>query len=312
MYMAADLPDEMAEATLAHELDHALQDQHFDLAARSKYQPGKGDEQDAYDALVEGDAQSTMLDVLLAKTTGQTVLDLPERSLAEQMTAAVSSVDPAKAPHAMRTSLVAPYVYGRMFVDALRRSGGWAAVDAAWRAPPTTTEQLLHVEKWTAHEPALVVAAPTFAALGRGWRAVDENSSGELGLRLVFEEWLGAVGAQAAASGWGGDRAVLVENGALRALALHVRYDADRDRRVRDDPFALLAAGLSASAGKPPAKDATSFCAERPRLGPLALMKRERELVIVAGPARTTEAMWSAAGDCALAKRWAREILVQK
>jgi hypothetical protein len=253
-----------------------------------------------------------MLDVLLAGTTGQTVLDLPEKSLAEQMTAAVSSVDPAKAPHALRTSLVAPYVYGMMFVDALRRSGGWAAVDAAWRAPPGTTEQLLHVDKWSGHEPALVVAAPTFAALGSGWRAVDENSIGELGLRLAFEEWLGAAGAPAAATGWGGGRAVLVERGALTALAMHVRYDADRGRGAGDDPFTLLAAGLSASVGKPAASDATWFCVERSRLGPLALMKRERDLVLLAGPARSKDGTWSAAGDCALAKRWAREIVARK
>src|SRR5262249_4104934 len=37
MYMAADLDGDNAEATLAHELVHALQDQHFDLKARGKY-----------------------------------------------------------------------------------------------------------------------------------------------------------------------------------------------------------------------------------------------------------------------------------
>jgi GNAT superfamily N-acetyltransferase len=43
MYMAADLDDDNADATLAHELVHALQDQHYDLKPHSKYTPGQSD-----------------------------------------------------------------------------------------------------------------------------------------------------------------------------------------------------------------------------------------------------------------------------
>ena len=52
----------------------------------------------------------------------------------------------------MRTSLAAPYIYGTLFVHALRRRGGWDAVNRAWDDPPTTSEQILHVDKWLAHE----------------------------------------------------------------------------------------------------------------------------------------------------------------
>ena len=34
MYLASDLQDRVADATLAHELVHALQDQYYDLSAR--------------------------------------------------------------------------------------------------------------------------------------------------------------------------------------------------------------------------------------------------------------------------------------
>ena len=37
---------------------------------------------------------------------------------------------------------------------------------------------------------ALKVAAPTFAALGPGWKVADEDSEGELGVRVAFEEWM--------------------------------------------------------------------------------------------------------------------------
>ena len=193
MYMAADLNAENADATLSHELVHALQDQHFDLKPHSKYEAGKSDAQTAFSALAEGDATSAMADVMIADARpGATALDLPDELFVEQVNESVNSGPAATAPHIMRTSLVAPYVYGTIFVNALRRSGGWPAVDATWKAMPTTSEQILHVEKWRAHEPALAVSPPTFAALGPGWSAVDEDTSGELGLRLAFEEWMGA------------------------------------------------------------------------------------------------------------------------
>ena len=38
------------------------------------------------------------------------------------------------APHILVSSLVAPYIDGLAFTNALRRRGGFAAVDDAWRA----------------------------------------------------------------------------------------------------------------------------------------------------------------------------------
>ena len=43
-----------------------------------------------------------------------------------------------------------------------------------------------------AHEPPITVAAPAFASLGAGWTVADEDSEGELGARLAFEEWMDA------------------------------------------------------------------------------------------------------------------------
>jgi hypothetical protein len=312
MYMAADLDGPNAEATLAHELDHALQDQHFDLKAHSKYESGKSDAQSAFDALAEGDATSTMADVLFSKAMpGKTALDLPEDTFEQTVLDSIDSGAAADTPHLMKASLVSPYVTGTVFVNALRRDGGWSAVDAAWKTLPTTTEQILHVEKWRAHEPALEVAAPTFSALGDGWKVADVDTTGELGLRLAFAEWMGVERSKVAASGWGGDRDVLVENGDRAAMAMHVRYDASRGRRVSEDPFSLIAAGLATTVGKPSVKDATWVCLERSTLGPLGVLKRERDLVILAGPAKTG-APWAAAGNCALAKKWAAEIAAQK
>jgi hypothetical protein len=307
MYMAGDLDEMTADATLSHELVHALQDQHFDLKPHSKYQPGMSDVQAAFSALAEGDATSAMADSMLAKMSpGATALDLPEEMFMAQVTESVSTGPAAAAPHVMRSSLVAPYIYGTVFVNALRRTGGWRAVDAAWKDLPTTTEQILHLAKWRAHEPALAVKAPTFATLGAGWASVDEDTNGELGLRIAFQEWMGDESANKAAEGWGGDRESLVANGDQEAAALRIRYDAARS--TQSDPFALLADGLVASVGKPAVRDASWVCIERPALGPLGAMKLGKEIAIVAGPAKTG-ATWSSTGTCALAKKWATEVL---
>ena len=324
MYLASDLDDDNADATLAHELVHALQDQHFDLKPHSKYVPGQSDKQAAFSALAEGDATSAMADVLVARTAkGKNALDLPEEIFVEQVLASVSSGAAAKAPHVMRTSLVAPYIYGTLFVHALRRKGGWAAVDQAWRNLPTTTEQILHVEKWRIHEAPLDVNTPGFTALGAtagattgvsagdGWKVSDDDSFGELGLRVAFEEWMGADDAKEAAGGWGGDRALLVENGARSAIAIHVRFDAQNG--AAPDGFArrsfrLLARGIEASVGHAALKDAAFVCVDRPELGPLAVMRSGRELVITAGPAKKDASAWSAAATCAQAKKWGSEV----
>jgi hypothetical protein len=313
MYMAADLDGTNAEATLAHELDHALQDQHFDLKAHSKYEAGKSDAQSAYDALAEGDATSAMADVLFAKMMpGKTALDLPDDAFEANVLGSMGGAGgTGDVPSLMKSSLIAPYLVGTRFVNALRRAGGWSAVDAAWKDLPTTSEQILHVEKWRTHEPALDVTVPTFAALGGGWTAVDIDTTGELGLRLAFAEWMGVDRAKLAAAGWGGDHDVLLENGDKAAAAIHVRYDAGRKLGGKDDPFTLLTAGLEASLGKVTAKSPGWACIERPQLGPLAVLKHERELVLIAGPVKHGDA-WAAAGDCALAKRWAAEVAAQK
>jgi hypothetical protein len=314
MYMAADLDEDNADATLAHELVHALQDQHYDLVPHSKFTPGQSDKAGAFSALAEGDATSAMADVLIARATkGKSALDLPEELFVEQVLGGVSSGPAASAPRIMRSSLVAPYVYGTLFVHALRRQGGWAAVDRAWNDLPTTTEQILHVAKWQAHEAAIDVKGPSFAALGPGWKVDDEDTFGELGLRLAFEEWMGTDDAASATRGWGGDRAILVQGaGGAAALVIHVRFDAMTegagDGHARQ-AFGALSRGLETTLGRAKTREAAFVCIERPQLGPLAASRSGRDLVIVAGPATKGSSAWSTGADCALAKKWGAEVL---
>ena len=312
MYLASDLPDEEADATLAHELVHALQDQRWNLGDRSRYRPGEGDRSEAVSALAEGDATSAMFDVTIEHMyphSGRTAIDVPDDVFAEQIRGGMNEGPSAKAPHVMRTSLVAPYIYGTLFVHALRRQGGWLAVNQAWDDPPTTSEQVLHVDKWAIREPAVQVSAPGFATLGAGWAVADQDSEGELGVRLAYEEWMDAKAAAALSSGWGGDRAVLLTSGDLAAFAWRLRYDPGKtpDERTAK-AWAALVAALDKTLGPAKTTDRAFTCHERADRGPLAVARAGTDLVFVLGPVSTTGGHWSSAGDCGLARRWTREI----
>jgi hypothetical protein len=303
MYMAGDLGRDDAEATLAHELVHALQDQHWGLEERSKYRPGQGDRAEAFSALAEGDATSAMFDVMLealAPGSGKTAMDLPDDVFVAQVRQGMGAAS-AGAPGVMLSSLAAPYIYGTIFVNALRRRGGWQAVDIAWADPPITGEQILHVEKWLAREGPLPVPAPTFAALGSGWTVLDDDSEGEIGTRVAFEDWMNPNAAAELSAGWGGDRAVLLGHGPRAAFAWRVRYDPGGDHPAR--AFAAIANGLGAKASHEWA------CAERAERGPIGVARAGDDVLLVMGPADTKAPGWASAGDCTLARAWAREVL---
>lgn len=314
MYLASELRGKEAQATLAHELVHALQDQHWDLKTRSDYKPGQGDKSLALAALAEGDATSAMFDFVMfdpkaPKAQNKTALDIPEDMLREMMRTAINTGDIKSVPHILRTTLIAPYVDGLAFVQALRRKGGWAAVDKAWDRLPTTTEQILHLDKWEASEAALIVPAPTAAALGEGWKKEDDDTFGELGFALTFEEWAEHADARLAAAGWGGDRSAVYQKGDEIAFAVHARYDAlpFAERAVQK-----LTPGLKKTYGKPAIADGWTLCFERKDTGPLLFARKDKDVVLLAGPAKVAKDVWTSTGTCAGAKKWADEVLAQK
>lgn len=295
MYLVDELSDDEAVETLAHELVHALQDQRYGLGPRLRYAPGESDRLSAVHALAEGDATSAMLDVTLGSAFQ--VSDGMLRRMFSLSTAL--SVVGAATPRVLRSSLVAPYSDGFALVQELRRRGGWPAVDGVWRAPPTTTEQLLHMDKLDAREAAVPLSVPSIAALGAGFRVALDDVMGEQGLRILFEEWVDRDAAKTAAAGWGGDRyAVAVRDldGGARELALGWRLTMDSVTDARE-----VARVLGARFG--------STCRARPEHGPLAWRVRGAALGLVAGPYRRDARASRAAGNCALANRWLDELL---
>jgi hypothetical protein len=207
-----------AEMVLAHELDHGLQDQSFDLHAFEDVPDGEGDASLARHALVEGDGIALMLEVLLSREHMAAPWANPR--IADELVKAMSaptgdSLD--KAPLAVREVMLFPYREGFAFVAALRRHKPWSAIDAAFKRPPRSTEQVLHPDKYLKDEKPVAVTASPLPSLA-GYAIAHQTVWGELG----FELFLRAHGisddvAADAAAGWGGDRAiVLAKTGDLR------------------------------------------------------------------------------------------------
>ncbi len=305
MYLAGDLDGINGDLTLAHELEHALQDQHYDLKKHSGYRPGHGDEQAAFSGLCEGDATSVMLDMMLHKVSkSKNAFDLDDDALEEQIAGGVEK-DPStkNIPHIMKADLASPYVYGTRFVHALRRTGGWASVNRAFTQPPVTTEQLLHPEKWARNEAAVRVEPPP--APGKDWKRTDDDTSGELGLALGFAEWSTKVEGFRLAEGWGGDRDATYTQGDKLVNIMRVEYDATAPKGA-EAAQTRLAQGLP----KGTLRDGAFACADRPQLGPLAFAFSGNKLLVIAGPA-TRGKTWKSAASCkdAAFRAWAKTAL---
>jgi len=132
-----------------------------------------------------------------------------------------------------------PYEQGLKFVHALYESGGWAAVNTAYATPPQSTEQILHPERYRQKDEPQIVSLPDLAAgLGGGWRKMESDVLGELGLRLALAKHVGPAAAMQAAEGWGGDRYVLLQQGTDGPYALVMRTSWD-DRNEADEFWTL-------------------------------------------------------------------------
>ena len=93
-------------------------------------------------------------------------------------------------PAFLRESLLFPYTAGLSFVQSLQASGGWDAVNGAFREPPASTEQVLHPEKYASHEAPVDVTLPADlpTKLGRAGRRALEDTLGEFQLKVWLDQ----------------------------------------------------------------------------------------------------------------------------
>jgi hypothetical protein len=222
----------LARITYAHEYTHALQDAAF-RSFETRDELTDDDAILARQALEEGDATVVMFQWALQ--------ELEPDELLEVQTA--PQPDTSAVPGWMLRQLQFPYLAGFAFVNGLRATGDWAAVDAAYDDAPVSTEQVLHPEKYLDREaPVEVEAVPLAERMGAGWEAIEPNTIGEVMIDIwLVELGAGQEAATAAAAGWGGDRLAVAggPDGAW-AMAWRIAWDSAAEA----DEFAAAHDGL--------------------------------------------------------------------
>jgi hypothetical protein len=210
------------QLVLAHELRHALQDQYVDLQGQLPDEVSDFDDRRlASVSLLEGDATLVMERFLMRRVPGA-------EDAAGLLGASMPTPEVPGAPPVVRDQLVRPYLVGLDFVSALVARGGWESVAAAWKRPPASTEQVLHVEKFLSREAPDTIEAVVGPP---GGRLVADGVFGE----LLIQTLLG--GATAPAEGWGGDRYSVWDVGGKTLLVWRSTWDTEAAARTFQAAF---------------------------------------------------------------------------
>lgn len=215
-------PRRADDSLLAHELTHALQDQHFDLLRLLTERPYNFDRAEAVFALVEGDAVAVQRRVERGASASEPSPEEAARA-EEARFAEYRQKFGALFPPLLTETFVFRYRDGLRFVETARRKGGGGrAADELFRRPPASSEQVLHPEKYFADERPREAGVEESNFAGAGWRPATSTPLGEIGVRGVLLKGLTRREAERAAAGWGGDRAYLFEREGGAASSLFV------------------------------------------------------------------------------------------
>jgi hypothetical protein len=255
--------DILLDTMSAHELTHALQDQHFDLQKYMAAKPPLDDDaQFARQFIVEGDATFTMF-LYMASASGKsdvaqgvvmkllkgqleqfskmTLADYSE--MMKQQASAFKDMDPElkksmeamdQLPPAVIGPLLDSYMKGAMVVLTGYDKGGWPLVDALYKEPPESSEQVLHpAEKlFGKREHPKKVTLPKLDG-----EQLTNNVLGELLWSVYFSLWAPDQG-KAASEGWGGDRYAVVKRADGSTVAYHATiWDTADDAKQFADAY---------------------------------------------------------------------------
>src|SRR4051794_28693068 len=180
------------QAVLSHELTHALDDQWFGLNRpgldKSNQELGL-----AFTALSEGDAERTRMDFEAKMSAADKAAATKEEN----------SGGTPKVPNIVLQIIGFPYAAGPDFIKALTAHGGLAAVNAAYRKPPVSSEQILIPDRYFAHDVPKHVAYPHADRT-----VIDKGDLGLIGLFLTLSQQVGQSDAATGIRGWGGDEYV--------------------------------------------------------------------------------------------------------
>ncbi|GGM67232.1 hypothetical protein J2752_000056 [Halarchaeum rubridurum] len=237
-------------ATLAHELTHALQDQTYDLA-ESKYGGETQDTQLATSGLIEGEARYVQ-NRYTERCTNGTWRCVATPSTGDSSSSSDSGGSAGSSPPvSLQYTLYFPYASGPGYVHELLERGGWDAVDAAWRDPPTTTTEIIHgeapaVRDVTVDRDAATNGWRTYAGVGANGTGTDTLGEASIFMGLWWQSARYDAGvvptdiraddgyrtfryAAPASAGWAGDTVLPYRNGDADGFVWKSAWETDAD-----------------------------------------------------------------------------------
>jgi len=222
-YIADWIPVDQQRMVMAHELTHALQDQHFDIEPWVRAARPNDDAEMAREAVLEGSAMAGMLEYEL-EGKGLNLKDLPEFDPSVFVGDLAETPVLKKAPPFIKDSLMFPYFSGLTFSMGVLKSGGWPAFSSVFARPPANTQQILHPEMYFANRAPMPMKVDIPAAApGENWVLLEENSLGELGWKEVLKQFLDEPRAKEMAAEWDGDQYATFEQKNSKRLMLFSR-----------------------------------------------------------------------------------------
>jgi hypothetical protein len=190
-----------------HEMAHALQDNYFDIGTMMEMS-SDDDRSYAVKSLIEGDAAYVTIDGIYKEMNS----DLFNVKNLNDVIRTLFAGSPGtgkdrKTPYYFQEIMAAPYTEGFNFIKQVVKAGGWDMVNSVYRDLPDSTEQILHGEKYLVNRdfPSLVKMNRIADELAGGWKKVDENTIGELRLKIIINNFFPSLGRNIAHEGWGGD-----------------------------------------------------------------------------------------------------------
>ncbi len=206
---------------LAHELTHALQDQHSDLEKWNDQTPDEvsvntsgdidhlaKDELDtARDAVAEGQATAVMMDYVL-KPMGKSLVKNPEiiDFAKQQMNASDSSPILSRAPLLLTESLLFPYSEGLSFEqDIWMDQGQVPAFAGALDRPPTSTWEIMNPREYEKkHSPAIPLMPDIHPLVDKIYKPYDIGQVGQLDLHILAKLFGGDAASADLTPAWDG------------------------------------------------------------------------------------------------------------
>ncbi|HUZ05187.1 MAG TPA: hypothetical protein VMU62_07500, partial [Acidobacteriaceae bacterium] len=212
---------EAQKPVLAHELTHALQDQHIRLekwdqqteestaknVAQDNEHLAKDEDDTVRDAVLEGQAMAVFIDYALAPAN-KNLLTAP--GLVDKMKEAMSdnadSPVMARAPLLLQQSLIFPYREGLNFIIAvLKAKGKEAAFAGTMDHPPSSTYEVMNPKAYLNHAKVPLLTMPDIHGLiEQDYKPYDVGVMGELDVRILMALFDGQQAADVLAPAWRG------------------------------------------------------------------------------------------------------------